>query len=167
MSYRLLLISIVLMPICSSGVASDDTTPKEPAARETTIDDFAWIAGHWRGKAMGGEFEETWNPPLGDSMVGMFKLVKDGKTVFTEHIMLHKLEGRWAMRVKHFDEAFVAKEDKDKAVNFRLERIEKDQIVFDGLKMKRMDDDRMQIIVRVRNGDQLGELKFDGKRMKR
>lgn len=161
---------------CGGDAGSQDETQtaarkEEPksASSETDvkIEDFAWIAGHWRGKAMGGEFEETWNPPLGDSMIGMFKLIKDGKTVFTEIVMLHKVDGRFVMRVKHFDEKFVGWEAKDKSINFPFEKLEKDGIIFDGLRMKRVSNDQLQIVVRVRNGDKIGQIVFDAKRFKR
>ncbi len=43
---------------------------------EATLEDVSWIAGHWKGEAFGGIAEEIWSPPLGDSMMFVFKLAK-------------------------------------------------------------------------------------------
>ena len=56
--------------------AQDENENSIPKA---SIDDLSWITGHWEGDAMGGKFEETWNPPRAGSMMGMFKFVKDTK----------------------------------------------------------------------------------------
>jgi len=42
------------------------------------------LQGHWKGEAFGGITEEIWSPPLGDSMMFVFKLVDEGKVVFYE-----------------------------------------------------------------------------------
>ena len=48
------------------------------------ISDVSWIKGHWKGEAFGGIAEEVWTAPLGDSMMGSFKLVIDNKVSFYE-----------------------------------------------------------------------------------
>ncbi len=30
-----------------------------------TLNDIAWIVGHFQGEALGGTFEEVWAPPFG------------------------------------------------------------------------------------------------------
>jgi len=67
--------------------------PGVPAAQETRtamIDDFAWLSGHWRGEGFGGQVEEIWSQPLGGTMVGTFRLAKDGKVEFYEIIVLER-----------------------------------------------------------------------------
>ena len=51
---------------------------------DASIEDVAWIAGHWRGEAFGGITEEIWSPPMGKSIMGMFRLIKEGKVDFYE-----------------------------------------------------------------------------------
>src|SRR5262245_29835909 len=58
-----------------------DKPENAPKARAS---DLAWLSGRWLGAGLGGTTEEVWAPPVGDQMIGMFRLVKDGKIVFSE-----------------------------------------------------------------------------------
>lgn len=78
-------------------LAKDGTSP------EATINDVKWIQGHWKGEALGGQVEEIWSPPLGDSMMGSFKLVQEGQVKFYEIITLSETENTLILRLKHFD----------------------------------------------------------------
>lgn len=124
------------------------------------IDDVAWIAGRWRGEAMGGSFEETWNPPSGNSMIGMFKFIKDEKVQFYELLTIVEKDDSLLLRLKHFDEALVGWEDKDKSVEFPLVQLSDSQAIFDGLKFLKIDDSSMHILVRMRRAEKTEELKF-------
>ncbi len=57
---------------------------------QAALDDVSWIQGHWKGKAFGGITEEIWSPPLGDSMMFVFKLVIDTKVVFSKLVVFVK-----------------------------------------------------------------------------
>ncbi|MFN3189624.1 MAG: DUF6265 family protein [Aureliella sp.] len=138
---------------------------------QPTIDDFAWIAGHWRGNALGGEFEETWNPPLGGTMVGMFKLAKDDGIAFHEILTIMKIKNRFVLRLKHFDENLKGWEAKDEWEQFPLKSVTSSRAIFDGLRFERVNADQMKIVVRVEEGNEATgkkavELTFDCKRMK-
>jgi hypothetical protein len=50
--------------------------------------DLSWLAGRWEGPSDGGTFEEHWMTPVGGVMVGMGRMVKGEKTVFTEFIKI-------------------------------------------------------------------------------
>jgi hypothetical protein len=84
------------------------------------ISDLAWMAGSWRGEAEGALSEETWAAPEGDAMVGMWRLVADGKTRIFEVLVLREDEEGVALRLRHFDPALVAREEKDKPLVLRL-----------------------------------------------
>ena len=88
------------------------------------IDDVAWIAGNWKGAAMGGGFTESWDSPSSGSMVGMFKVYKDDTVIFYELLILVEEEGSLALKVKHFNADFTAWETKEDYVNFRLVSVE-------------------------------------------
>ena len=140
-------------------------------ATPASIDDAAWIAGHWQGDAMGGKFEETWNPPMGGEMIGMFKLVKDDKVVFYEllTIGLGPKKDAMALRLKHFGGDFVGWEEKDKIVEFPFESASKTEVKFKGLRFSRESEqvtDRMKIEVATKKGDKTETLKFDCHRAK-
>src|SRR5687768_8740792 len=73
--------------------------PSPPA----TLQDMAWFTGRWTGNGLGGETEESWSAPAGGAMMGMFRLVKDGKVVFYEFLTLVEREGSLVLKLKHFN----------------------------------------------------------------
>ncbi len=126
--------------------------PAAPKAGEASIDDFAWLAGHWRGEGFGGEVEEIWSRPLGGTMVGTFRLVKAGKVEFYEIVLLERDADGFAMKVKHFSGDFTAWEEKGDSVDFRLESVEENGATFKGLTFER-DGDSLNIKLRMRSKD--------------
>ena len=149
--------------VSASGAQDPASSTRPPAT--PTIDDFAWMAGHWQGEVMGGTFEETWNPPLGNSMIGMFKLVKDGEIAFTELVMISEVEGEFTMRVKHFDRNFVGWETKDKFVEFPLVSVSDAVAEFRGLKVERVGADQLQTTVLIQEGDAVEAVTFAASRV--
>ena len=114
-----------------------------------SIEDMSWIAGRWTGEAMGGQFEETWNPPMGDEMMGMFKLVNDGKVVFYELMTIVPKNESYVLRLKHFGDGLVGWEEKDKSVEFPLESVTSKEIKFKGLKFNRLSKFAKDMIIEV------------------
>src|SRR5436190_19333601 len=72
--------------------------PSPPA----TLASVAWLQGHWEGEGLGGVSEELWSPAAGGVMMGMYRLLKDGKPTFYEFLMLVEENGTFAMKLKHF-----------------------------------------------------------------
>jgi hypothetical protein len=50
-----------------------------------------------------GDEEEYWSQPMGESMVGTFRVVKDGKAVFYEFWAIEVEDGKAIFKMKHFD----------------------------------------------------------------
>lgn len=144
-------LTLALTLTCGIAGATEDVID----AAEATLEDVAWIAGDWRGTAFGGECEEAWQKPMGGSMLGTFKLVRDGEPVFYELMLLTREEGRLVLKVKHFNPDFTAWEEKADAVVFELERVEPGKIVFNGLVMERRSEDGLDITLRMRRGDEV------------
>ena len=72
-----------------------------PAAA-ATLDDLAWLHGHWRGEAFGGTIEEIWLPANGNATHAVFRLTVDGAMGFSEFIQVTEEEGVVLMRFAHF-----------------------------------------------------------------
>lgn len=147
----------ILGPTRVRRVAVVGSEDSQAAAPKASLSDLAWIRGHWRGKALGGEFEETWNPPLGDSIMGMFKHVKDGKVNFYEILTIVPDGDSLTLRLKHFHGNLVGWEEKDKSVEFPLKSISADEARFDGLVFSRLGPNRMDISVETSGGKLLFE----------
>lgn len=122
---------------------------------ETKIEDLAWIAGSWAGTCFGSPCEETWSPPSGNTMLGMFKLLKDGEPVFYEIMLIVREEDGWVLKVKHFHANFHSWETKEDAVVFRLQSAAPGLLDFNGLKMARHDADGLEVTLRMRRGDEV------------
>jgi len=117
-----------------------------PAA---TIQDVSWIAGHWTGEAFGGVSEEIWSPPLGNSMMGMYRLVKKGKAVFYELLTIVEENGSLILKLKHFTSGLVGWEEKDVSIKFPLVKKTPREAFFDGMTFRKLDDGRLQVFLLV------------------
>jgi len=126
--------------------------PCAEAADAPAIEQLAFMAGHWRGEGFGATVEEIWSEPLAGTMVGSFRLVKDGKVEFYELMVLGPDAEGFALKVKHFSEGFEAWEEKADAVRFALEKVEGTRAEFKGLRIVR-DGDTLTVELRLRRGD--------------
>src|SRR5512134_19256 len=70
---------------------------------KATIEDIAWLAGHWKGSALGGVSEEIWSPPLANSMMGSYRLIKnDTLIIFYEIVTITEDGQSLTLKLKHF-----------------------------------------------------------------
>jgi hypothetical protein len=147
-------------------VAYKDITIRDLSGKaDVSIEDMAWIAGSWKGDGMGGQFEETWNAPMGGEMMGMFKLVSDGEVKFYEIMAIVPEKGSYVLRLKHFSPGLVGWEEKDKSVEFPLLTASSDEVRFDGLTFQKSDEG-MSIEVLVGEDDgQSKRIKFKCQRV--
>jgi len=125
----------------------------QPSPR-ATLADIAWLEGDWTGDGLGGVSEEMWSPARGGVVMGTYRLLKDGKPVFYEFLMLAEENGTLVMKLKHFNPDFSGWEEKANFVTFKLVAIEPRAVHFDGLSYVREGDDeiRIYLILRERDG---------------
>ncbi|MEQ8476802.1 DUF6265 family protein [Fulvivirga sp.] len=128
--------------------------PVSAQEKEFDINDYQWLVGHWVGDGFGGVSEEMWAPPVDGVMMGMYRNVQNGKVSFYEFINLSK-EG---LRLKHFKSDLVAWEDKEEMVKFELLDYDENTLVFDALKIYKVDDDNIKMELRLNNK---GEIKIE------
>jgi len=140
--------------------------PKDGVSPQATLADIQWIQGHWTGKAFGGQAEEIWSPPLGESMMGSFKLVQDGKVKFYEIITISEIEQTLIMRLKHFDSELKGWEEKDETVDFKLVKLAPTKVFFDGMTFEKISENEMNVYVRFENDGEQSEGKFNYIRVK-
>ena len=136
-------------------------------APKATIQDVAWLEGHWLATALGGLADEYWSSPLAGSMMGMFRLVKDDKITFYELFRIAEESGSLVLRLKHFHPDMKGWEEKDVTVNFPLLKIAKDEAWFDGMTFKRTGPDSLDVTVLIgKKGEPPREVKFAYQRVK-
>lgn len=123
--------------------------PRPPA----TLADVAWLAGHWRGPALGGLSEEVWTAPLGGSMMGSYRLVRGDSVIFYEILSLVEEDSSLVMRLKHFNADLTGWEEKAEVRGFRLVRLTPTEAWFEGMTIRRLDADRLQVHLAIRMQD--------------
>ncbi len=132
----------------------------------TDISMVAWILGHWKGPALGGEAEEMWTKPTVGSMIGSFKHSVNNEVNFYEIQTISEIDSTLIMRLKHFDPELKGWEEKDETVNFELVKVEENKVFFDGLTFEKINDDQMNVYVVMKSKGKLSELKFPYERVK-
>jgi hypothetical protein len=123
------------------------------ASPPATLAEMAWLAGSWRGEGLGGVVEEIWSPPSAGSMMGAFRLVRNGTTSFYELMALVEHEGSLVLRLKHFDADLTGWEEKDETVEFPLVAVDGDWFRFDGLSIHRRNTEAMSVYVAISSND--------------
>jgi len=165
-----LLFFITVITVSLTAYAQEQTSntlsfTENTTSPKATFDDVLWIQGHWRGEAFGGLTEEIWSPPLGDSMMFVFKLVVDNKVQFYEVGGIRQVDETLIMQLKHFHGDFKGWEEKDKTVDFKLVKIEGNKVYFDGLTFEKMNDNEMNVYVVIEEKDgKQEEVKFNYKK---
>lgn len=138
---------------------SDNIAPK------ATLEDAAWIAGHWKGEELGGIAEEIWSPPLGGSMMFVFKLVVDGKVSVYEIGHIQESGKTLLLQLKHFNSNLKGWEAQDETVDFKLVRVEGERLYFDEFTFERVSQDELAVYVVIEQEDgRKEEVKFNYKR---
>ncbi|NNF34716.1 MAG: hypothetical protein HKN68_11430 [Saprospiraceae bacterium] len=160
------LIIVLILSFTFAHISAQNTKKLNGHSPDATLDQVSWIAGHWKGEAFGGIVEEVWTPPLGDSMMGSFKLVNDGKVSFYEICTIRKVENSLTLQLKHFHGDLKGWEEKDETVDFPLVEIGDRVVYFDQLTFRKIDDHEMHVFVVVSDGGSASEVPFKYFRVK-
>ena len=140
-------------------LSENATSPKASLA------EVEWIQGHWKGEAFGGITEEIWSPPLGDSMMFVFRLINDNKVQFYEVGGIRQVDETLLMQLKHFHGDFKGWEEKDKTIDFKLVKIEDNKVYFEGLTFEKISDNEMNVYVVIDEKEgKIQEVKFNYKK---
>ena len=126
-----------------------------------TIEDIAWLAGHWQGKALGGVTEEIWSPPQANAMMGSYRLIKDDSTiVFYEILTITEEDKSLTLKLKHFNKDLTGWEEKNVVREFKLVKKEKNKLWFEGMTFEYIDDNKFQVFLAIqkKNGEVIEEV---------
>ena len=156
---RITIISLFLLftigyPICGNA-QPNNTLPQKSVANNkelvgavvASISDVAWIKGHWKGEAFGGQAEEIWSGPAGGAMMGMFRLINGEEISFYELMVIREHNQSLILQLKHFHNDMKGWEEKNETVDFPLLKIEENKIWFDGLTFEKVDKNKMIVNV--------------------
>ena len=111
---KIAMLSAMIPAAIAMGIASAQPASLQSASLDkATLADLAFIAGQWRGEMQGGITEENWSLAAGDSMMGVFRFVKNGKAVFYEMLLIEATPNGPVLRLKHFHPGLRGWEEKD------------------------------------------------------
>lgn len=134
---------------------------------KAVIADMKWLAGTWQGTALGGFSEEIYSPPKDGVMMGAYRLIKDGKTVFYEILTILEEKDSLVIRLKHFNADLTGWEEKDESVSFRFIKKDNKRIYFEGLTFEPIGKNDLNIYLAIRQKDgKVSEEVFRYKRAK-
>jgi hypothetical protein len=88
------------------------------------------MAGAWRGRRGADTVEEHWSGPEGESLMGMFRWLREGKARFFELLTIEAEGECLVLRIKHFHPGLKGWEEKDQAVSFDLVQLGHQEAVF-------------------------------------
>jgi hypothetical protein len=121
------------MTLAVSVLAATMTLAEGAASPPATIQDVAWIAGHYACEALGGTAEEIWLPPRAGAMLATFRMIRDDKPSFYEIATISEENGSLMLRILHFDAALHGWEkEKNGPQQFPLVKLEKGKAYFSG-----------------------------------
>lgn len=133
-----------------------------------TLADMAWLTGRWVGDALGGVSEEIWSEPRAGAMMGMYRLVRDGKTIFYELLTIVEEKGSLTLRLKHFNADLTGWEEKLKTIDFPLVAKGDGAVHFDGMSFHPKGGDALTVYLAIHQKDAtVREETFTYKRMPR
>ncbi len=116
-----------------SSLACDDEA-RPLAAAQVTLEDFAWLAGSWRGEGPGGaEAEVHYMPPAAGVLPSVFRLRTEERTVVLEAITLVETETGPMLYVRHFTPALEPLEEEN-ALELRLAERRGDCFLFENVR---------------------------------
>lgn len=160
-----LILAITLLFTLSSYSQNTIKLKEGEKSPKAILSQVSWIEGHWKGEAFGGIIEEIWSPPLGNSMMFVFKLVSDGKVQFYEIGHIQEKEETLLLQLKHFGGDLKGWEAKEETVTFKLVKIEENKIFFDSFTFERVSLNEINLFVVIgQNDGTKTEEKFNYKR---
>ncbi|MBN1301435.1 MAG: hypothetical protein JW995_09495 [Melioribacteraceae bacterium] len=154
-------LSVLAQSNVTENILRLDSNLSSPPA---SIEDVSWIAGHWKGEALGGIVEEVWTPPVGGSMMCAFKLVVDDTVKFYELVVIYEEGNSLILKLKHFHGDLKGWEEKDETLDFSLVKLEGMKAYFDGFTFELVNRNEMNIYVLFGSEGQYKEMKFSYKK---
>jgi hypothetical protein len=140
------------------GLAAAEDKPPVPPA---TLKDLAWLAGDWRGSDADMVSQEVWMAPAGDCMIGMWRLVLEGKLKLSEHMQIVQETTGPVLHLRHFERTGVAWEERTQPWVLPVVKVGDGEIVFESavtargslrIAYRRQDDG--SLVVQVAHGDE-------------
>src|SRR5579863_7310577 len=125
---------------------------------DRALQPLAFLSGRWTSDSTEGQEEEYWSQATRRSMVGTFRVVKDGDAVFYEFWVIEVEDSKAIFKMKHFDRGLLGWEEKADMVRLTLSVRNGQDVLFsksDGslsLRYQRNGDGLVSTLRRVKDG---------------
>jgi hypothetical protein len=120
---------LLMLPLTAGLLAAASLSPGQQPP-DHSLSSLAFLSGRWLSEK-GSEFqEEDWMPAQGNSMVGTFRVLQDGKPVFYEFWAIELDDNHPVMKLKHFNAGLKGWEQKDASTRMPLISSGPDDAIF-------------------------------------
>lgn len=122
-----------------------------PEQKPATLADFAWLAGHWEGKLLfsGSDkpltAEQQWFAPSKGTMLGMFRLSSDQKTILIELFTVRETPDGIFFYFRHFSPE-LAPQEKEEAYRLKLAKWSASHFQFDNTVQNQLKDAILTVV---------------------
>ncbi|WP_266368949.1 DUF6265 family protein [Tellurirhabdus rosea] len=138
----------LLTALLSGGLLA--SVVAQTASRTGTLADMQFIAGHWQGTHNGGPIEAAWTDPSGDNIMGMIRMMKDGKVTLYEVFAFEQTATGPVVMVKHFKPGLIGVEEKDKSDRYVFLEASKNRAIYE-----KQGGDPLRVLYERRSPNQL------------
>lgn len=125
-----------------------------------SVHDLGWLAGRWSGEGITGPAHEVYSAPAGGAIVGHFRQQRGDGIWFYELMVVRPDAESITYCLRHFNPDLTAWEEKNDVRCFPLIDREADTWYFDGLTIRREDQDNMVAAVRIASGSEVRDAVF-------
>jgi hypothetical protein len=120
-----------------SGLTQTSKSDSDKPVAQVKLEDLSFICGHNRGETGGTIIDEHWSEVGGDTMIGMFRQIKNGKAQMYEFLTIQQTATGPVLRLKHFDPGLVGWEEKAQAYSYPLVSWKPNEVTLERAKRKK------------------------------
>lgn len=99
-------------------------------SENNSFSDLEFISGYWVYSDSLTFFEEIWSENRADELMGSFRMIKNGKSIFYEFMTIEKNDTTIQLLLRHYSPGLKGWEEKETPLVFLLESKTNDKAVF-------------------------------------
>ena len=99
-------------------------------AQNALLKPLVFWSGQWISEKPAEVQEETWSTVRGNSMIGSFRILREGQPIFYEFWVMEVNENRPVLKLKHFNAGLAGWEEKNDSTKLPLTSVSDGDAVF-------------------------------------
>lgn len=127
------------------------------------------LTGNWRGKIGDDIVDEYWSIMAANTLIGMFRWLKEGEVSFYEFVVIDNIDGKIRLKIKHFNPDLTGWEEKANYIHYVLRDISDSQVIFGSedptekgrLIYERQGEKKLTVILEMSKSDRTLRFEFD------